>query len=86
MERVEAGQSRVGGILILAPLVCLWILFLQAEEEDASGGHGPSLPRKRYFRRPGQGGQSLLCDFLDASLGGWRRKGQLGASGYSDRV
>lgn len=34
-----------------APLVCFWILSLQAEEEDASGDYGPSLPRKRYLQR-----------------------------------
>lgn len=60
-----------------APVVCLWILSLQAEEEDPSGGCGPNLPRKRYLQRAWVGGQSLLFLLegivVDGSLGGWRR-------------
>lgn len=40
--------------------VCLWVLSLQAEEEDPAAGGGPSRPRKRYWRA-WVGGQSAMC-------------------------
>lgn len=45
----QAGPAEDGASS--CPLVCLWILSLQAKEEEPSGGRGPSLPRKRYLQR-----------------------------------
>lgn len=51
MERVEGRPALRRRDPWSAPLVCFWILSLQAEEEDPSGDYGPSLPRKRYLQR-----------------------------------
>lgn len=51
MERVEGGPAQQRTAPPPPLLVCLWILSLQAKEEEPSGGRGPSLPRKRYLQR-----------------------------------
>ena len=43
-----------------------------------------ACPESGTSKGRGQGGQSVLCALVDGSLGGWRGRGQLGASGCSD--
>ena len=45
MERVEGGPAQQRTAPPPALLVCLWILFLQAKEEEPSGGRGPARAR-----------------------------------------
>ena len=77
MERVEGGPAQQRTAPPPALLVCLWILSLQAREEEPSVGRGPSLPGKRYLQRVWVG--RALCGVerisVDGALGGWRRQG-----------
>lgn len=62
VERVEGRPAQPRRAPCPAPVVCLWILSLQAEEEDPSGGCGPNRPRERYLQRAWGGG--TVCFFF----------------------
>lgn len=69
VERVEGRPAQHRRDPPAALLVCLWIPSLQAEEEEPSGGRGPSLPRKRYLQRVWVGG--LFALWFGGDSGGW---------------
>lgn len=78
LEWVEGGPAQQRMAPPPALLVCLWILSLQAKEEEPSGGRGPSLPRKRYLQRVWVG--TAVCFVVRRGYGGrfpggWRRQG-----------
>lgn len=68
LEWVEGGPAQQRMAPPPALLVCLWILSLQAKEEEPSGDRGPSLPRKRYLQRVWVG--TAVCFVVRRGYGG----------------